>query len=287
MQQYFNRSTSLTGFAEIAAEQSADLAAAMTNVGLETSLLARPDEKIPFDQLCALFEHCADAWGLPDLGLRLARYQHMEILGPVALVTKMEPDLRSAIRAIIENLVVHTTATVAALHETGDVAILTLDAHPVPSGTRQYMMTSAGVAWTVLEQAGGAKIDLIEVSFRSGEGSIGSAARTHFRCPVRFDSEHNALYFSRAALDRPIKRADAAYHAIIRRYLSVSRTEIEGRTRDMVSGEIARQMEFGACTLESVARKLRMEPRSLQRRRCGLSSPKTRTWPQSFEAQNL
>lgn len=80
------------------------------------------------------------------LGLRLARYQHLEILGPVALVTRMEPDLRSAIKAITENLIVHTTATVAALSEADDVAVLTLDAYPAPAGTRQYMMTSVGVA---------------------------------------------------------------------------------------------------------------------------------------------
>lgn len=266
MQRYFNRATSLIGFSEIATERGEDLTAAMNAVGLERSLLRRPEDKVPFDKLCALFEYCADAWGLPDLGLRLARYQHIEILGPVALVTRMEPDLRRAIKAMMENLVIHTTGTVVALQEVGDIALLTLDAHPVPAGTRQYMMTSVGVAWNVLEQAGNAKIDLIEVAFRSAEGGLRGAAQSHFRCPIRFNAERNALYFSRSALDRPIQRTDTAYHAIIRRYLSSSRDEIAGRYQDAVTGEIARQMEFGTCTLESVAQKLRLEPRSLQRR---------------------
>lgn len=172
----------------------------------------------------------------------------------------------AAIKAITENLIVHTTATVAALSEADDVAVLTLDAYPAPAGTRQYMMTSVGVAWNVLEQAGNARIELIEVTFRSTEGGIRGAAQAHFNCPVRYNAEKNALYFARSALDRPIERTDAAYHAIIRRYLSTSKDEIAGRSRDAVSGEIARQMEFGACTLETVAQRLRLEPRSLQRR---------------------
>ena len=265
MKQYFNRATSLTGFRELAAERGGDLSAAMAICGLDTSLLDRPDEKVPFDKLCALFEHCASSWNMPNIGLRLARHQHLEILGPVALVTKMEPNLRSAMRAMTENLMVHTTATVAALNESGDLAMLSLDAHPVPAGTRQYMMTSLGVAWNVLEQAGNAKIDLIEVSVQHEEGSLRAAAEAHFRCPVRFNAESNMIVFARAALDRPIERSDSAYHAIIRRYLSTSRDEIAGRMSDLVTAEIARQMEFGACTLESVAQAIRVEPRSLQR----------------------
>ncbi len=263
---YFNRATSLIGFAPIASECGADLTHAMQTVNLDPVLLSRPEEKVPFDRLSALFEYCADAWRLPDLGLRLARYQHMEILGPVALVTKMEPDLRSAMRAMTENLMVHTTATTAVLQEAGDVAMLSLDAVPVPAGVRQYLMTSVGVAWNVLEQAGNAKIDLFEVTFRSAEGSVRAAAEAHFRCPVRFNAEHNALFFARSVLDKPIERNDTAYHAIIRRYLSTTRDEVAGRTSDAVSAEIARQMEFGVCTFESVAQKLRIEPRSLQRK---------------------
>lgn len=265
MDRYFNRATSLAGLPEIAAQKDVDLAAAMAVVGLDPSLVKRPDERVPFDRLCALFEYCANAWEMPDFGLRLAHYQHIDILGPVALITRMEPNLRSALKAMAENLVVHTTATIASLSETGSTAMLALDAQPTPAGTRQYMLLSLGVSWNVINQAANIQIPLIEVSFRAGSGGIANVAEAHFRCPARFNAENNAIYFDRAVLDRPIERSDTAYHAIIRRYLSTSRDEIAGNTRDAVEAEIARQMEFGVCTLESVAHKLRMEPRSLQR----------------------
>lgn len=266
MDRYFNRASSLAGLRELAAERGADLGKLMNSVGLTVDLLRKPEERIAFGKVCALFEICAEAWAMPDFGLRLAPYQHLEILGPVALVTKMERDLRGAIRAMTENLVIHSNALFAAMEEEGDVATLTLDAQPVPPGTRQYMLLSVGAARNVLEQAGETKIDLIEVSFRHDESGARSAARSFFRCPVRFGAERNAICFERTVLDRPIERSDTGYHAIIERYLATTRHEVSGRTRDTVGAEIARQMEFGTCTLESVAQRLRVEPRSLQRR---------------------
>lgn len=263
---YFNRATSLIGFKEVAAERNEDIVAAMKAVGLDPRFLKQPEEKVPFDKLCALFDFCAKAWDLPDLGLRIARYHHLEVLGPVALVTKMEPDLRSALIAMTENLVVHTTATVVALGEIDGVAMLTIDAQPVPAGAGQYLMTSLGTAWNVMESVGNSPIELIEVSVRCPDRRMAKVAEAYFRCPVRFSAENNALYFPSAALDQLIERTDLAYHALIRRYLSTSRDEVSGRFSDEVSAEIARQMEFGQCSLESVSQKLRIEPRGLQRR---------------------
>lgn len=266
MDRYFNRATSLRGFAEIAADRGVDLMAAMTHSGVDPSSLKRPDDRVPFDKLCALYEHCAAAWALPDLGLRLSTYQPLDILGPVSLLTRIEPDLRSALKSMAANLPVHSNATIASLNEVGNVAILSLDAQPVPAGTRQYLLASIGVAWNVVRQAANAEVELFEVTFRASDHGAKAAAEVHFGCPVRFDAESNALYFDCKALDQRTERADTAYHAIIQRYLSTTRDEIAGRSRDAVAAEIARQMEFGVCTLERVSHNLKLEPRSLQRR---------------------
>ncbi|WP_157994786.1 AraC family transcriptional regulator [Paracoccus tegillarcae] len=233
---------------------------------MRSELLRKPDERVPFDAICALYEHCAEEWGVPDLGLRLAVYQHLEILGPVALVTKEEPDLRGAIRAMARNLVIHTNGLVAGVHETDGIAALSLNVQLTGTSTRQYMLLSLAVARNVLEQAGKAPVDLIEVTFRDQDACVRRAAEASFGCPVRFGAEQNALYFDQSALDRKIEQTDAAYHAIIDRYLTSSRDEFAGRISDEARGEIARQMEFGDCSLETVAHSLRLEPRSLQRR---------------------
>jgi hypothetical protein len=91
---------SLTGIRELARAAGADLEPALLSVDLSNDLLRKPDEHISFDCVCALFEHCARAWSITDLGPRVApRYQHLEILGPVALITRMERRLRGVIEA--------------------------------------------------------------------------------------------------------------------------------------------------------------------------------------------
>ncbi|MFV0291751.1 MAG: AraC family transcriptional regulator ligand-binding domain-containing protein [Paracoccus sp. (in: a-proteobacteria)] len=266
MSGYYNRASTLKGLQEIANERGADLGVVMKAVGLNPDILNKPDERIAFNKICNLFEQCASAWVMPDFALRLASYQHLDILGPVGLVTRMEQDLRGAIQAITKNLIIHSNAIIATLVEEDDIATVLVDTLSMPAGSRQYALLSLGMARNVIEQAASTPVDLIEVSIRQDAGGIRDAAEAYFHCPVRFGAEHNALYMDAAILDRRIERSDDAYHAIIERYLSTSRHEASGSICETVYHEIARQMEFGNCTLESLARYLRVEPRSLQRR---------------------
>ena len=71
MPRYFNRASSLTGIRELAKTAGADLEPALLSVDLSHDLLRKPDERIGFDRVCALFEHCARAWSIPDLGPRV------------------------------------------------------------------------------------------------------------------------------------------------------------------------------------------------------------------------
>src|SRR5688572_22303085 len=99
MGRYFTRATTLTGVREVAAVRGHDLLAPMRAVGLGPKLLVTPEEKVDFAAYCELLERCAVAWDLPDLGLRIAPHQHIEVLGPVALVTRMERSVSAALHA--------------------------------------------------------------------------------------------------------------------------------------------------------------------------------------------
>ena len=100
MERYYNRAGALKDLQQLAKQQGTDLEAAMRAVGLSMALLRQPDERIDFARLCALLEHCALAWDMPDLALRLASHQPLEALGPLGLVTRMAPDLRGVVDGI-------------------------------------------------------------------------------------------------------------------------------------------------------------------------------------------
>ncbi|HZC98492.1 MAG TPA: AraC family transcriptional regulator ligand-binding domain-containing protein, partial [Bradyrhizobium sp.] len=114
---YYTRASKLVGLVEIAAERGADIDDLLRAAGLCPSVLRSPEAAIDYGAFCELLRRCAVAWDLPDIGLRMIRYQQIDFLGPVALVTRMERTVRDALRAIIANLVIHANATVAAFEE--------------------------------------------------------------------------------------------------------------------------------------------------------------------------
>src|ERR1700721_622722 len=114
---YYTRATKLAGLVEIAAERGADISVLMREGGLDPAVLRSPEAAIDYGGFCEVLRRCALAWDLPDIGLRMVRYQQIDFLGPVALVTRMERTVRGALHAIIANLVIHANATVAAFEE--------------------------------------------------------------------------------------------------------------------------------------------------------------------------
>ncbi|MFV0408410.1 MAG: AraC family transcriptional regulator ligand-binding domain-containing protein, partial [Paracoccus sp. (in: a-proteobacteria)] len=266
MERYYHRASSLMDLQDLAKAQGADIGSAMRAVGLSQSLLRRPDDRIDFAALCALLNHCAQAWAMPDLALRLASYQHLEILGPLGLVTRMARDLRGALTAIADNLDINSNAVVAQLSEEDRVATLIVDTLVQPPGTPHFILLSLGLARNVIEAVSNGPLDLIEVSLRQDTSDLRAGAERWFRCPVRFHAEQNALYFESAPLDRLIARSDEAYRAIVERYFAATRMEATESIAGAARQEIARQMEFGICTLESLCLRMRIEPRSMQRR---------------------
>jgi AraC-like DNA-binding protein len=265
---YYTRATKLAGLVEIAAERGADLNVLMREAGLDPAVLRSPEAAIDYGGFCELLRRCALAWDLPDIGLRMIRYQQIDFLGPVALVTRMERTVRGALQAIIANLVIHANATVAAFEEEaeGDIASLILNQRDDAPKCRENTELVMAQGKLVIDAIAGAPVPLVEAAFAHDKGSSVRAVEAHFSCPIRYGAERNALTFDRALLDRRIEKSDVAYHALIRKYLITARAEIDGGTLEQVRAEIARQMELGHCTLERVASSLRMPPRSLQRR---------------------
>lgn len=265
---YYTRATKLAGLVEIAAERGADLNVLMRKAELDPAVLRSPEAAIDYGGFCELLQHCALAWGMPDIGLRMIHYQQIDFLGPVALVTRMERTVRGALQAIIANLVIHANATVAAFEEEadGDTASLILNQRDDAPTCRENTELVMAQGKLVIDSIAGAPVPLVEAAFVHDKGRSVRAVEAHFTCPIRYGAERNALTFDRALLDRRIEKSDVAYHALIRKYLATTRAEVVGGPLEQVRAEIARQMELGHCTLERVASSLRMPPRSLQRR---------------------
>lgn len=262
---YYVRATKLTGLREMAAERGVDLAAMMLAAGLDPAALRRPEMILDYRGFCQLLQNCALGWDVPDIGIRMAAAQAIDFLGPVALVTRMERTVGGALRAIIANLVIYSNATVMALEEEGDTATMILNRRSDAPDTRENTELITAQGKITLDAISTKRVPLIEADFMHNKGGSAGAVAAFFNCPIRYNAPRNSLTFDRAILNQPIEKSDIAYHALIKRYLADAHAEVAAGIIETVRAEIARQMEFGQCTLESVAYALRMAPRSLQR----------------------
>ncbi|GGB56993.1 HTH-type transcriptional regulator VirS [Roseibium aquae] len=263
---YYARATKLIGLSAIARGRTPNLVSLMLDAGLDPQALFNPEMRVEYSGFCSLLQLCARQWDMPDIGLRLAKQQEIDFLGPVALVTRSEKTVRGAIDAIIANLVIYSNATFVALEETGGTASVILvqrdDAPQDRCNTELVVAQAKCVLNTLVER----DIDLVEASFRHEKGPSAAAVSSYFQCPVRYEAERNALSFDTGLLDRPLAYADQFQQIPIRRYLTKLRTEAAGNIVEMARRAVAQRMEQGSCTLETVAETLQLPPHTLQRR---------------------
>ena len=73
----------------------------MRSVGLDPAGLAVQDRWIPAAAVARLLEISAVASGREDFGPRLAGFRRLGNLGPLALVIREEPDVRSVLEMLI------------------------------------------------------------------------------------------------------------------------------------------------------------------------------------------
>src|SRR3954454_7347237 len=98
----------------------------MAGVGLDIADLAVPDKWVPAGAVARLLERSAVASGLEDFGLRLGGLRRLATIGPLSVVLRQEPDLRSAVTLLTRYEHSYNEALRLRLDEPGDLATIRL-----------------------------------------------------------------------------------------------------------------------------------------------------------------
>src|SRR5215207_11259672 len=91
------RTATLDGYLGLARSAGVDPARILADAGIAVADLAVPDKWVPAAAVSRVLERSADESGLEDFGLRLAGLRRLATLGPLSVVLRQEPDLRSAL----------------------------------------------------------------------------------------------------------------------------------------------------------------------------------------------
>src|SRR5215212_9531210 len=118
------RTQTLSGYAGLARSSGLDPAALMADLGLDIADLDVPDRWLPAAAVARLLDVSARRSGCPDFGLRMAELRRLGTLGPLSVVLRDEPDLRSAVDLLIRYERAYNEALHLRLHQADGQATL-------------------------------------------------------------------------------------------------------------------------------------------------------------------
>lgn len=268
---YRTRVQSIAGIDDMARELGRDLAPMLVRHGLSPTIMSQMDAYISYSAMCAVLEGCADEWNCPDLGLRMAKLQNWNILGPVGLAVRLAKTVEEAMLKLADHMAIHSTGfhTYIEEHAQGSSrhASLVFVAKPGAGAGRQVIEHSLYVARNILSMLAGAHFfKPTSVSFQHGAPANAAAVRRAFDCSILYHESVNAIHFEAQVLRAPNVMCDPSYAPMIEAYFEKLRPQLDIDLVQAVRNLISNLIATDKCSLAGVAECYRIHPRTLQRR---------------------
>lgn len=260
------RSASLSGYVELATQSGLDAAAMLRAQGLSERMLANPEALISLAAARRLLEVSAQASGMEDFGLRMARQRRLSNLGPISLVLRASPTAREALDVLSRYLRLLNASLITQVEDHGEVVIireelLTDEGEPV----RQSIELALGVMVRLL-------VELLGPGWRPRSVWLAHRAprdlglhRALFGPAVKFDAAFNGVICAAADLAAPLPEGDSGMAAFARSYLDQALSRQGSRAVDRARELVAALLPGGRCTAEQVASHLGVDRRTLHR----------------------
>lgn len=261
------RWAALIGFPELARSLGLDPERLLGSVGLHMGALADQDTWIPAAPVALVLERAAAESGCDDFAVRLNRWRRFSGLGPIGLVLREEPDLRSALGVLIRYQQAYNGVIDLRLVQAGDLATvevwLDFD-RPVP--VRQSLDLTTGTLISTIRSLVSADWEPRVVCFSHPVPADLTAFHQVFGAALRFDQEITGVVFPARDLDAPTVTADPGLRPYARQLLQSLPAPRAEATADQVSSLVEFLLPLGRCSMTSVSQGLGVQPRTLHRR---------------------
>ncbi|WP_409331251.1 AraC family transcriptional regulator [Trujillonella humicola] len=260
------RLAALTGYREVALSLGLDPARLMTDEGLDIGALADPDHWVPAIPVTRLLERSAAESGCEDFALRMVRYRRLSALGPLSVVVREEPDLRSALDLLIRYERAYTGVVDLRLVEADGLATVQvwLDfGAPVP--VRQFLDGTAAVVVNVIRSLARADWQPLSVSFAHGPPADATLYHQVFGPGLRFEQPFTGVVFPAHDLELPSATADPRMREYTTGLLATVPAPRPVTPSEQVRSIVEILLPTGRCSLLHVSRSLDVPPRTLRR----------------------
>jgi hypothetical protein len=234
---FWIRAGAFAGFRELALELGYELEPVLRRFGIPREMQENPELQVPYAAACRMLEVCAEEWRCADLGLRLGRFQNLNVLGPLGLVARLTDTVGDALKGLGDRMNLHSTGfemRLALLPPDGVWAAVAYAPHPGAGAGRQKLELAMSVVRnSIVLVSGNAGFTPKLVRFACPAPTDDTPARKFFRCTVRYGEEETAIIFRSELLAQPTAIRDPAIEPLVRRYLDQLLEEHRG---DLVEG---------------------------------------------------
>lgn len=222
--------------------------------------------KLSFQNAAYLIENTAFQLDCPDFGLRLSRYQGIDFLGPIAVVAKNSPSTELALKSITHYLMQFTPSIHIQMLKGQQSTWIFYQITDITFPHAQLEELALGNILEIIYSLQVDKTPPLHVQFRHHQLGADKAYQQRFHCPVRFNREIAGIEISNQILNTPIEHADPLTCQLISQYLDSLTQDQHESIQDQVLKILRNELTQGIPSLEQVAQRLYLHPRSLQRR---------------------
>jgi AraC-like DNA-binding protein len=222
---------------------------------------------VDFPQFNHLLVRAVDLTGEPGLGIHMGMQMSVTCLGVIGFAAMVAKNVREALEVSNQFLQMRCPAIGLALEIDRDMAYLHFR-QPLPD----YQLNEAGITCLLvgMAQMGGA----LTGQKLTGIGEVSFAQPPYFErlshllgSGICFGQPHNRLTFPASYLDKPLIMADPPAARLAREQAKRALSAVAGNrsrcarlVRELVYDDV-----LGFCSMDEVAKKLHVSPRTLQR----------------------
>jgi AraC-like DNA-binding protein len=261
----FVRCATLNGYVDLARSLGLDPARLVRRVGLDPADLAVPDKWISAPAVARLLDATARRSAHPDFALRLAERRRLSTLGPLSVVLREEPDLRSVLTLLVKFERSYNEALHLRLTESEGLATIRVwceFGEPAPAD--QPLILAIGALHGIIRECVGPSWRPLSVCFSHRAPVDLTTYHRVFGPGLRFEHDFTGILLYADDLDARNVLADPLLKPYAKQILALVPTRA-ATTTDRVKELVEFLLPLGKCSMDQVAKTLGMDGRTLQR----------------------
>ena len=216
--------------------------------------------------MARLLDISAKASGRPDFAVRLAEQRRLSTLGPLSVVLREEPDLRSALRLLVRYEQSYNEALRMRLEESDEVATIRLwyeFGEPTPAD--QALALGAAALHGIVRECVGPHWRPLAICFPHRAPSDLETYHRVFGAGLQFEHDFTGLVIYARDLEAANPLSDPLMRPYAQRFLESVVSPRATTSRDRVKELMEFLLPLGKCTMDHIARTLGVDRRTLHR----------------------